>query len=503
MPTVDTKLGRVRGAQRDGYQSFRGIRYAQPPVDLLRFKPPMPIIPWVGEYNATEFGPSAIQPPPETDSPLAARAEPISEDCLFLNIYTRQTDKSGRPVLFWIHGGGYVSGSGRAYNGSHWVREHDVVVVTINYRMGPLGFLHVGHLDTELSASVNVGIQDQICALEWVQEHIASFGGDPDNITIFGESAGGTSTAMLYGCPRAEGLFHKAIIHSPHVDLIPVGEGHVKFTNRCIERLGGDPLTNGLDTLRKASVDDLLALYKPDPATQTKPNLAFRSAESVSFSPSIDGSLIPGPISETIRSRGTNNPPLMGGGCRHEGTLFAQIVGHQEYNETDAIDFFESEGVNGSEAMSAYSKFAPESTPREKLVYALTDTMFRNSMVRILDATTESGSNCWSWMCTWESDMLDGSLRATHAVELCFLWNWIAAGPSLAGSNAPEDLGKAMRAYWVNFARTGKPSAPGEPAWPTYTLTDRATLVLDKTREVVNDLDKDVREFWAAHDPIK
>tara|TARA_Y100001960_G_C13961122_1_gene488306 strand:- start:192 stop:512 length:321 start_codon:yes stop_codon:yes gene_type:complete len=106
-------------------------------------------------------------------------------------------------------------------------------------------------------------------------------------------------------------------------------------------------------------------------------------------------------------------------------------------------------------------------------------------------------------MCTWESDILDGSLRATHAVELCFLWNWIAAGPSLAGSNAPEDLGKAMRAYWVNFARTGKPSAPGEPAWPTYTLTDRATLVLDKTREVVNDLDKDVREFWAAHDPIK
>ena len=132
MPTVDTKLGSVRGAQRNGYQSFRGLRYAQPPVDLLRFKQPVPINPWEGEYDATEFGPSAVQPPPDTDSLLGARAEPISEDCLFLNIYTRQTEKPGRPVLFWIHGGGYVSGSGRAYNGSHWVREHDVVIVTIN-----------------------------------------------------------------------------------------------------------------------------------------------------------------------------------------------------------------------------------------------------------------------------------------------------------------------------------------------------------------------------------
>lgn len=189
MTVIDTPLGPMRGAVRKGYTSFRGIRYAQPPTGDLRFRPPAPVAPWQHEYDATQFGASAPQPQQAADGPMQMTAEPIDEDCLFLNVYTPAPDANRRPVLFWIHGGGYVSGSGRAYNGSIFAREHDVVVVTINYRMGAFGFMHVGHLQEESAESVNNGILDQICALDWTHDSIAAFGGDPDNVMIFGESA--------------------------------------------------------------------------------------------------------------------------------------------------------------------------------------------------------------------------------------------------------------------------------------------------------------------------
>ena len=499
MPVVGTPLGPVRGKQGADCLEFLGIRYARAPVGPLRFRPPQPVPAWTEPYDATAFGPSAPQPQMTgDDAALQMPVEPTDEDCLFLNIYTPATDDGKRPVMFWIHGGGYVAGSGRAYHGGLLARDHDVVVVTINYRMGALGFMHVGHLDPALDESVNNGILDQIAALEWTRDNIGAFGGDPDNVMIFGESAGGTSTAMLLGCPRAEGLFHKACVHSPHVDLIPVGDGNIAFTNRCIERLGGDADSNGLATLMGATTDELVALSNPDPDVVPQPNLAFRRADSVSFSPAIDGTLIPRPVAETIRQRGPGNVPFLGGGCRHEGTLFAAIVGG-ECSEDEARVLFDKEGVDGDAAMAVYEQFAPGSSPREKLVYALTDTMFRNSMVRILDAAAESGATCWSWMCTYESDAFGGALRATHAIELPFLWEFTAPGlRAFAGSKAPADLGPAMRAYWANFARTGTPFADGEPDWPAYSVPDRPVLTLDAERRIAYDLDAEVRRFWFA-----
>ncbi len=497
MSTVETPLGTIEGVERKGSHIFLGVRYAQAPVGELRFKPPVPVTRWPGVYDALHFGASAPQPPPQ-DGPLAGPPEPTDEDCLYLNVYTPAPDGGKRPVLFWIHGGGYVTGSGRSYNGSVFVREHDVVVVAINYRMGPLGFMHVGHLESGLESSVNNGILDQVCALQWVRDNISAFGGDPGNVTIFGESAGGTSTACLLGAPVASGLFHKAVVHSPHVDMIPVGVGHEDFTNRCIERLGGDPASNGMATLRGASIDELMALNAPDPERPGKPGLGLRRADAVGYSPAIDGALIPRPVAETIAARGATNVPIMGGGCRHEGTMFGSIAGTGECSEAEAIELVEREGFYGQKLMAAYEAFAPGSTPREKLTYALTDTMFRNSMVRILDAAATGGSPCWSWLCTWETDSFPGA-RATHAVELPFLWAWGDGKGGMspfAGSNAPADLGRLMRQYWARFARDGAPAAADGPAWPSYTTSDRAVMLLDAECRVENGFDDVVRQYW-------
>ena len=500
MTTIDTPLGRIRGAAHNGALAFRGIRYAAAPTGEARFRPPRPVSPWEGVYDATEFGPSAPQPNLSAPgAPLQLPKEPTDEDCLFLNVYTPAADGGKRPVLFWIHGGGYVGGSGRAYDGSVFTREHDVVVVTINYRMGALGFLHVGHLEEELASSVNNGILDQICALEWTRDNIAAFGGDPGNVMIFGESAGGTSTAMLLGCPAAAGLFHKAVVHSPHVDLIRVGKGHVDFANRCIERLGGDPRRNGMATLRAAAPEALLGLMMPDPQRPQPPGLAMRRDDNVSFSPAIDGVLVPAPVAETVAARGAGNVPFLGGGCRHEGTLFADMLGTDEFAEAQAAALFNAAGCDGERALAVYERFAPGSSPRRKLAYALTDTLFRNSMVRILDAAANAGARCWSWMCTWETDL--AKLRSTHAIELMFLWGW-ADDPDMpdmrrfAGAGAPTDLGAAMRDYWVNFARTGVPSASGEPEWTPYDTSDRPVLILDAQRRLERNFDDEVRALW-------
>jgi para-nitrobenzyl esterase len=497
MSVVETSLGKIEGRDKGKYLAFTGIRYAEAPVGNLRFRPPIPAKPWKGDdgrvYDATQFGPSAPQLHP-TDQNL--ERDPIDEDCLFVNVYTPAADGKRRPVLFWIHGGSYVAGSGRIYNGRWFAEDHDVVVVNINYRMGALGFMHVGHLEDDLGSSVNNGILDQICALEWTRDHIAAFGGDPDNVTIFGESAGGTAIAVLMGSPMAEGLFHKAVVHSPNVDLIPVGQGHIEFTNRCIERLGGDPAVNGMETLRRASLDQLIELNTPDPQKVAKPGLAVRKLHNVGFSPAIDGPVLPRPVAETIASRGKNNVPFMGGGCRHEGTLFAEFIGAGDFTEDEAAALFESEGMDGTKALEVYETFSPGATPREKLVYGLTDTLFRNSMVRIMDAAANAGSTCYSWMLTIESEALDGALRSTHALELFYLWNWAYIVPGMAGPNPPKTLGPAMREYWANFARTGKPTAKGEPDCPAYDTTHRPVLILDAERRIEEDFDGAVRKFW-------
>ena len=219
MTTVETRLGPIRGRERNGVHQFLGIRYAEPPTGVRRFAPPVPVGGWDGVYDATHFGTSAPQVSRAASSPLPGSEIRWDEDCLFLNVYSPAPDHAGRPVLFWIHGGSYTFGSGDAYNGGSFATRGDIVVVTVNYRLGVFGFMELGHLDPALAGSQNNGIRDQITALQWVHDHIEYFGGDPDQVTISGESAGAGSVAAILGAPAADHLYHRAIAQSPPVSF--------------------------------------------------------------------------------------------------------------------------------------------------------------------------------------------------------------------------------------------------------------------------------------------
>src|SRR5437867_5060262 len=280
MALVDTQYGKVEGLEKGGILQFRGVPFASPPVGKLRWRPPAPPKPWSGVWQADHFRPAAPQnvgisgflPGPETID--------CDEDCLYLNIFTSGTGAPLRPVMVWIHGGAFVSGSGRDawYNGTSFARN-GAVVVTINYRLGALGFLHLGE---ELPGSGNLGILDQVAALRWVQANIEAFGGDPNNVTIFGESAGGVNVATVMGTPSAAGLFHKAIPQSGAASHIHTAEAGAQVADRMISLMGGR------NNLLEAPVERILE------AQAQMVGELFRDTESgVAFMPVHDGEVLP------------------------------------------------------------------------------------------------------------------------------------------------------------------------------------------------------------------
>ncbi|MFT3803799.1 MAG: carboxylesterase/lipase family protein [Burkholderiaceae bacterium] len=256
---VQTRYGQLKGLQDRGVQVFRGVPYAQPPTQGLRFRPPQPPQPWTGVRDAREFGPVAPQYAGLTSLAVKFLVGPADEDCLYLNIWTPAADAGRRPVMVWIHGGAFILGAGSQslYDGAALAQRGDVVVVTINYRLGALGFLRLKELsDGRIPATGNEGILDQIAALEWVRDEIASFGGDPGNVTIFGESAGSMSCATLLGTPRAQGLFHRAILQSGSANFLSSREAATEVAEALLHEMGMSP--DEVDKLAEIAPDRLV-----------------------------------------------------------------------------------------------------------------------------------------------------------------------------------------------------------------------------------------------------
>lgn len=487
-PVVETAAGRLRGTERKGIRLFRGVPYARAPVGRLRFRPPQPQPPWRGVRDALSTGAAAPQP-----EPLQAFLRPIlrggagahDEDCLYLNVWTPGCDDARRPVLVWLHGGAFVFGSGSTvlYSGRRLARRGDAVVVTINYRLGALGFLHLADLlgSDELFAS-NLGLLDQIAALEWVRDNIAAFGGDPGNVTVFGESAGAMSVGALLGAPRARSLFHRAILQSGAAQHVSSPERACAVAEFFLHEAGLDLAR--AERLRRLPADAILA-------AQQRAALRYGFAEGqLPWQPVVDGRLIPVPPLEALRRGAAKDIPVLVGTNRDEWKLFtlADRSAHRldeaglRWRLGHELQRFGA-GERVERVIEAYRR-APSgrgATPFELFAAFQTDRIFRWPAIRLAEAQAESGARSFSYLFTWTPPLFAGRVGACHGLEVPFVFGTIrhpALRPLLGSTRSARGVARAMQEAWTSFARGGIPSCFELGAWPGYDATRRTTVLL-------------------------
>jgi para-nitrobenzyl esterase len=447
---VQLTYGQVSGVQLDnGVTVFRGIPYAAPPVGDLRWKPPQPPIPWEGVRVADEFGPACMQ----------RRQTYMSEDCLYLNVWTKaDSEDDNLPVMVWIHGGGWTSGasSSATYDGTAFA-EKGVVLVSVNYRMSAFGFMAHPALSTESDRGVsgNYGILDHIAALKWVRDNIRAFGGDPGNVTIFGESAGGASIYALLATPLAEGLFQKAISESTWI------------TPTNVSRLrDGNGFTDAAEEQGERAIAETFSELRISPAGDVADEMRALSAADVlgmDFSVSLveDGYVIPASPGEIFAQRSQNVVPLLAGINDGEGLFFMRRGNTFTTVSEQREARLEEWGRLGAGLADYYLADSDDEVFDSEVDYR-TDLMFARPTRQMLNAMAGSSANTFMYVFT--RNLTDPSQRAPHAMELRFVFNTL---PEEAGQ-VDRDIAELMSDYWVQFAATGDPNRSGLPRWPAY-----------------------------------
>lgn len=475
---VEIDSGRVRGEAQDGLRIFKGIPYAEPPTGALRFRPPVATSPWTGTLQADEFGPSCPQTDFGPEFLLGGYGGPQSEDCLSLNVWGHDDEDQGRPVMVFIYGGGFIAGSSAwpLYDGQHLARDGDVVIVTLNYRVGTLGFLATESLVAEQGAAAagNFGIQDQIEALRWVQRNIQAFGGDPNNVTVFGESAGAISVCALLGAPSADALFHKAIVQSGMCILGTARAEGLLGANSAIDAgeqtsadLGCRDEVDPNRCLRNLPVNDLIR------ATSLFSVLSADINALAGTSPYVDGVLIPEQPLERI-ARGDGDRPLMVGSNSREGVLFAgaDTVLTRRGFERAVADFVGDESL-ASQIVDLYP-LRDFPLVGDAWIAFLGDATFICHGVAAARAAA-SGAPAFAYHFT-RAPLQLAAVGASHAIELPYLFNTFSEVVIVDGP-ADRRVSQAMRTAWTSFARTGQPDAT--PNWPAYTAASPDFLRLD------------------------
>lgn len=480
-----TPLGKLRGAAVKGIAVWKGIKYAEAP----RFKAPVPVAAWQGVKDALAFGNIS----PQQESSIAGK-EPQSEDCLYLNVWSPAADAKKRPVMLWLHGGGFVIGSGSSqmYEGTEMAKNGDVVIVTINYRLGPLGFLYFNDAEQKAGFENNLGIKDQIAALKWVKQNIAAFGGDPQQVTIFGESAGGTSVQTLMASPKAQGLFHKAIVQSGPSGIIWKPESAKVITNKYLSLLGLKK--DELEKMRTLPLDSIRA------AEDKLTDWMVAELNDKVFCPVIDGDLLPYDIFTCVKQGSTI--PLMIGTNRNESSIFASKALHMmPNNHKDFEKYFQQ--VNTDSAKRAQVTTAYNAYPRKKAVLdILTDAVFRVPAIRLAECHLLQAP-VYMYRFDWSSASLNMiGLRSFHGLEIPFVFGAIDEGRGkllkiIATKKTRTRMISQMQGAWVNFAKYGNPNGKGSDLnWKPYTLAERQTMIFNKkTKQVADPMGKE-RAAW-------
>jgi para-nitrobenzyl esterase len=480
--TVTTPDGPLEGETDGDVKLFRGIPYARPPVGDLRFAPPEPVEPWQETLAANAFKPACSQ--------LSIDGKEFntssSEDCLYLNVWAPEGD-GPFPVMFWIPGGGYIIGSGAQseFDGQHLAEQREVVVVTINYRLAAFGFLGHPALREIEGTTGNFGLLDQREALRWVQRNIASFGGDPQNVTVFGESAGGGSTAMHLISPGSEGLFHRAILESAPATCFPMPtrEESEAQARELSDALGCEGSASDMvQCLRAASMLDVLEALPP--------NDHFVFGEGVGWWPVVDGEVIPAqPVDLFASGTSSDIPIIIGANSDEARALFPKPGTVQGEDDARSIlaEFLPAEQID--QVLGFYSL---GSDPQEVMIQIMTD-MFICDSRRVARLHTMAGGTAYQYHFTFGfyDDVIGGG--AFHTAEIPFVFG-NALGVPIPPAGIP--LKNAVQGYWSSFARTGSPNGAEGPSWPRYDTDEDVSIRLDLKVSKLTGVRREQCDFW-------
>jgi para-nitrobenzyl esterase len=487
---VQTKSGALRGAVVDGVRVFKGVPFAASPIGALRFRAPRPALPWTGVRDAVAFGAKPLQPamPPEIQA-MVPDPSTVGDDCLNLNIWSRDLGDARLPVMVWIPGGMFEFGSGATYDGARFARD-GVVCVTVNYRVGAEGFLYLG------DGEANFGLLDQVAALQWVRDNIAAFGGDPDNVTVFGESAGAMSIGSLLAMPSARGLFKRAILQSGGPHAVMSAATAEKMAHHFAKKLG---VATTRDEIASVPTDRFLAAQ-----TQLKEDIIARpdperwGAEVVAtimpFHPAVDGAIIPAPPIDRIAAGAGADVDVIAGSNKQDWKLFV-IANGLTGKLTDEILLgpvathgfmcLAAYGLPPESALTAYRARDPGLSPSGLLAAVQTDWWCRMPAIRLAEARLRAAGSTFMYEFAWPSPFGGGLFGACHGLEIPFVFDTLDKGPTqmigpMLGDAPPQALADAMHKSWIAFA------ARGDPGWPKYTR-DRAVMRFDAASRVVDD----------------
>lgn len=505
-PIVDTACGPVRGVDDGTVKAWKGIRYAAPPVGELRWRAPQPPDRWTEVADATRVGPVCPQPTdPRIPIDLGA---PQGDDCLTLNVWASSDTEpgAGKPVMVWVHGGAYVLGSSAQslYKGGVLAGSGEAVVVTVNYRLGALGFLDLSSFSTERTTfQSNLGLRDVLFALCWVRDNIAAFGGDPGRVTLFGESAGAGVVTTLLASPPAAGLFTAAIAQSSPATSVYDASRAAGLARQFLDMLGIG--ADEVDRLPTAPMHQVL-----DASKRLFDEAPVRTPGTLAYAPIVDGDVVPDYPVALARAGRTHPVPLIIGTNKHEAALF-RFMKSPLMPITPAAIKAMFEGIAAeqpslqlpSEAQLGSAYPGRGKTPG---LGVARDLGFRMPSIWFAEghcASHGADAPVYTYRFDWSTPMLRLlRLGAAHATELPYVWGNLVAGPKdptfrLGGLRSGTAVSQRIRTRWLNFAARGEPiGAPGEPRWRPYRDDDRATLLIDKSDTVVDDADRSQRAAW-------